>query len=463
MSEFLESVPETGGRSGTAMALPPIESIRSEVWALAWPVILSFALDSILGLASMLMVGRLGAEAVGAVGLATQILGAVRAGIAAVGTGTIALVARYIGGNDRDTAEEVLKQSVIFGVLVSTVIAVPVIIFAPQLMELFQVKGQMASMGARYLQVVMLSEPFQGIFLMCASALRGAGDTRTPLWIGGIIDVLAIFLNYVLIFGKFGMPALGVDGSAFATLIAISVGGLLFFWALSLDGMVLNFRWHRLLPDWGMGWRILRVGNPAAIEQLVIQFGFVAYVAFVASYGDKEVAAYFIGVRILALSFLPGFGFSSASATLVGQGLGAGDPEFSRKAGWVSTRLAIILMSAMGLVFVVFARQIAGLFIDDPQVIDYTVTFMYALGAAQPLMAIDWTITGALRGAGDSQFPLYGSLAGFYGIRLFVTILIARHHGPIVWIWWSLLLDYIVRSAIKGWRFRTGKWMTVEV
>src|ERR1039458_7426497 len=206
MSEFLESVPEVGAQSGVAMTLPPIERIRFEVWALACPCFLSSGLDSILGLSSMLMVGRLGANAVGAVGLAMQILGAVRAGIAAVGTGTVALVARYIGANDRDSAEDVLKQSVVFGVLVSTIIAIPVIIFARPLMGLFQVKGEMADMGARYLQVVMLSEPFQGIFLMCASALRGAGDTRTPLWIGGIIDVLAIFLNYVLIFGKFGLP-----------------------------------------------------------------------------------------------------------------------------------------------------------------------------------------------------------------------------------------------------------------
>jgi putative MATE family efflux protein len=463
MSELLESVPELATEPGAAVVLPPVEAMRAEVWALAWPVILSFALDSILGLAAMLMVGRLGAEAVGAVGLATQILGAVRAGIAAVGTGTVALVARYIGAQDRDNAEEVLTQSVVFGVLVSTVIAIPVIVFATPLMGLFQVKGQMAAMGARYLRVVMLSEPFQGIFLMCASGLRGAGDTRTPLWIGGIIDVLAIFLNYVLIFGKFGIPPLGVDGSAFATLIAIAIGGLLFFWALSFEGMVLGFRWDKLWPDFGLGWRILRVGNPAAIEQLVIQFGFVAYVAFVARYGEKEVAAYFIGVRILALSFLPGFGFSAASATLVGQGLGARDPVFSRKAGWESTGMAVVMMTAMGLVFIVFARQIAALFIDDHQVILYTVAFMYALGAAQPLMAVDWTITGALRGAGDSRFPLYGSLAGFYGMRLFLTILIWYHHGNIIWIWWSIIADYVVRSGLKTWRFTGGKWETVEV
>src|SRR5260370_23762960 len=209
MSDFFDAIPEVipEVQGPVAMTLPPIERIRSEVWALACSVILSFGLDSILGLLSMLMVGRLGAEAVGAVGLATQILGGVGAGIAAVGTGTVALVARYIGANDRDSAEEVLKQSVVFGVLVSTIIAIPVIIFARPLMGLFQVKGEMAEMGARYLQVVMLSEPFQGIFLMCASGLRGAGDTRTPLWIGGVIAVLAIFFYFVLVFLEIAFPA----------------------------------------------------------------------------------------------------------------------------------------------------------------------------------------------------------------------------------------------------------------
>ena len=457
----MEPVPEV--RRGAAMVLPPPERMRSEVWALAWPVIISFALDSILGLAAMLMVGRLGAEAVGAVGLATQILGAVRAGIAAVGTGTVALVARHVGSGNRDDAEETLKQSVIFGVLVSTIIAIPVIVFAPQLMALFRVKGLMATMGARYLQIVMLAEPFQGIFLMCMAALRGAGDTRTPLWIGGFIDVIAIVLNYMLIFGKWGAPAMGVDGSAIATLIAIAAGGLLFFWVLSLEGMALNFHWHRLRPDFALGRRILAVGNPAAIEQLIVQFGFVAYVAFIAHYGDPEVAAYFIGVRILALSFLPGFGFASASATLVGQGLGAGDPDFSRRVGWVATKMAIVLMTAMGLVFVIFAHPIAAVFIDDKVVIWYTVQFMYALAAGQPLMAIDWTISGALRGAGDSRTPLYGSVAGFYGMRLFLTVLIVRVHGPIVLIWWTLIADYIVRSAIKAWRFRGEHWVTIRV
>src|SRR5580658_7182567 len=140
MSEFLEAVPELQGQAGAEINLPAVEGMRAEVWALAWPVILSFALDSILGLAAMLMVGRLGAEAVGAVGLATQILGAVRAGIAAVGTGTIALVARYVGANDGDNPGDLLEQPVSWRVNVSFLITHPVNVFARPAMSLFQVK-----------------------------------------------------------------------------------------------------------------------------------------------------------------------------------------------------------------------------------------------------------------------------------------------------------------------------------
>jgi Na+-driven multidrug efflux pump len=120
-------------------------------------------------------------------------------------------------------------------------------------------------------------------------------------------------------------------------------------------------------------------------------------------------------------------------------------------------------MSAFGLVMFIFAWQIAGLFIDDPEVIGYTVAFMHALAAAQPLMGVDWTLTGALRGAGDSSFPLYASLAGFYGLRLFITVLVWHVGGSIILIWWSLLADYTVRATLKTWRFRTGRWQNVEV
>jgi Na+-driven multidrug efflux pump len=121
------------------------------------------------------------------------------------------------------------------------------------------------------------------------------------------------------------------------------------------------------------------------------------------------------------------------------------------------------LMTVLGLLIYIFAYPIARVFIADPGVIFFTVAFMHALGAAQPLMAVDWTLTGSLRGAGDSQFPLFASVAGFYGLRLALTVAIAHYGGPVTLVWWSLLADYALRSSLKWWRFRSGRWETIEV
>jgi len=191
--------------------------------------------------------------------------------------------------------------------------------------------------------------------------------------------VLAIFLNYVLDLRQVRISRARVDGSAVATLLAISIGGILFFYALSVDGMVLNFRWKELWADFDLGRRILSVGNPAAIEQLIIQFGFVAYVAFVARYGEKGSCRIFHRrANPGAVVFCPASDFSAASATLVGQGLGAGDPKFSRKAGWESTGMAVVLMSAMGLLFIVSRMRLYG------NGIEYTVQFMSRWPPAHP-------------------------------------------------------------------------------
>src|SRR5262249_17912508 len=139
------------------------------------------------------------------------------------------------------------------------------------------------------------------------------------------------------------------------------------------------------------------------------------------------------------------------------------DPAYSRHAGWRSTEMAVIFMGVMGGLIFFFARGIAALFIDDAEVIYYAIGFMQALGAAQALMAIDWTLTGGLRGAGDSQFPLVASLVGFYGLRLLLTIMVWYYHWPIFWIWWSILADYTARASLKAFRFYQGKWETIEV
>jgi putative MATE family efflux protein len=340
---------------------------------------------------------------------------------------------------------------------------IPVIAFASEIVALFGVEAAVVEQGGAFVQLVMLSIPQSAILFVIGSGLRGAGDMRTPLIIGVMVNLLNIAGNYVLIFGKLGLPALGVRGSALATTIAFTAGTVLGLLLLARGRLVLQMGRHGLRPHGDTIRRLLVIGYPAAGEQMIMQIGFFFYLAFAARYGTSAVAAYFIGVRILAVSFLPGFGFAAAAATLVGQNLGALRPALAERSGWESNRLAIYLMSVCGVIIFVAARPMAALFVDDPSVIRDTVSFIRTLAVAQPLMGIDFTIGGALRGAGDTRFPLVAVFVGFYGFRLAFAYLAVLLHLSLPWVWFALMGDYIARAVLKTWRFQTGRWKTIAV
>jgi putative MATE family efflux protein len=434
------------------------------IWSLAWPAIMTFGLESLVGLIDTLMVGRLGASAVAGVGVATQILNAVSVMNMALATGTVALVARHVGANERHVAEAVLQQSLYVAVLLGLAVAIPVVVWAPQLVAIFQVDAGVLAAGTGFVRTIMFAVPSMAMFAVIAAALRGAGDMRTPLAIGALVNVLNVCAAYLLIFGKFGLPALGVRGAALASTMAFTVGALLGLASLLRSTSVLQLRRKRLRPDLELARRIGAVGSPTGLEQLLMQIGFLMYLSIAARYGTSAVAAYFIGVKILALSFLPGFGFSAAASTIVGQQLGARQPQSAERSGWEANRLAMILMSIAGLVIFLLARPIAQLFIDDPEVVGDTVSFIHVLALAQPLMAADSTLGGALRGAGDTRFPLLTVIFGFYVARLGCAWAAAHVFAlPLIWVWAALLGDYVTRAVLKAWRFNTGRWKRIHV
>jgi len=449
------------------MAISPTATRREMmriIWSLAWPAIMTFGLESLVGLIDTLMVGRLGATAVAGVGVGTQILNAVSVMNMALATGTVALVARHVGANQRPAAEAVLQQSIYVALTVAALIAVPVALWAPHLVSIFQVDAGVLDAGSGFIRMIMLGVPSMAMFAVIAAALRGAGDMRTPLQIGALVNVLNVAVAYVLIFGKLGLPALGVRGAALASAIAFSVGALLALTSLLRRTSVLRLRSARLWPDLTISRRVLAVGSPTGVEQLLMQIGFLLYLGIAARYGTSAVAAYFIGVRILALSFLPGFGFGAAASTIVGQQLGARQPRAAERSGWEANRLAMVLMSLAGIVIFIFARSIAEVFIKDPEVVGDAVRFIHVLAAAQPLMAADSTLGGALRGAGDTRFPLVTVIVGFYGARLgFAWCAASLLSLSLFWVWAALLGDYVMRAVLKAWRFNSGRWQRVEV
>lgn len=434
------------------------------IWSLAWPVILTMSLEAVVGLVDMIMVGRLGPTPVAGVGVAMQILFAVHTVMFAVGTGTIALIARRIGAGEIDIASRILGQSILVVLVLVVAVVGPVAYFAPQILAAFNVEDEVVAVGVPFLRVLMIGLPADAIIIVGAFALRGAGDTRTPLAVSAVVNLVTVAGNYVLIFGKLGLPAMGATGAALGNVCAYFIGAWMLLYLLTRGGLVLALPrgWWR--PDLTLMRQVVSIGYPSALEHILMQLGFFFYFVFAAEYETSAVAAYVIGVRILGLSFLPGFGFAAAASTLVGQNLGAGQPEQAARSGFGATVMSIVMMSLAGLVIYLAAEPVARLFVDDPIVIAKAVSFIHVLAAAQPLMAIDFTLGGALRGAGDTRFPLVAVLLGFYVCRLGTAYAVTFvFHLDLFWLWFALVPDFVMRCVLKSWRFHSRRWQTIRI
>ena len=434
------------------------------VWELAWPTIVASATQTLVRWADLKMVGDLGVEAVAGVSAGGLVYWLLQSIVMAVTTGLVALVARAVGARDERLADETLKQSIVLGTLFGLGTLVALLPFTDALIAIYGVEPLVVSYGSEYLVFLLLGNvPFTLTFVF-ASALRAAGDARTPLWIGVIANVLNVFLNWVLIYGHLGAPALGVAGAGLASSLAMLFQVLL-FWPLWLGRRtILRPTRASFRPDTRLWRRIMHIGYPAALEGVLFHLGLFAFMRIITIYGTAEFTAYQVGAQILAFSFLPGLGFTSAAATLVGQHLGDGQAQLAARAGWRSTLGAIATMSGLGAAIIALAEPIARWFIDDAEVVPLIVDFIWILGAVQPLMAIEFALGGALRGAGDTRFPLLTIFIGLFMCRLAPASVAALVFGASIQVVWScLILDYLIKAILLVARFQRGRWKQIEV
>ncbi|MEE8557177.1 MAG: MATE family efflux transporter, partial [Myxococcota bacterium] len=326
--------------------------------------------------------------------------------------------------------------------------------------SVFRLEEETIGLAATFIRWMSLFNVAFALNFVLGTALRAAGDTRTPLWIGVITNVINVVLVYGLVYGRLGLPSLGVAGAAIANGIAFSATAVLFLVLWWRGLLVLGTGPPRAVERSRIR-RLVHIGYPAGLEQAVWQGGFIGFLWVVALYGTAPYAAYGIGVSILAFSFVVGFGFSIAASTLVGQHLGARDPAGATLAGWRAAGLSVASMVAFGLAIILAAEPIAAFMIDDPEVVRLTVVFIYMLGGVQPLMAIEFTLGGALRGAGDTRFPLLSILAGLIGTRLVLAGTFAWMGLTVEWVFGALMAHYLVTSTMLTLRFRSGRWKTL--
>lgn len=421
-------------------------------------------LQTMLGVVNMMMVGRLGPASIASLGVAQQIMFTLQVAYAGLAVGNTALVARAVGARDLDQAQRIAKQSLMMGAVVAALITAFGLAFAGQLIGLMGAGPDMAELAVPYLRIVICGSLFMMIMFIGNGTLRGAGDTRLPMLITGFINLVNLDLGYLLIFGKLGLPALGINGAGLASLTSQAIG----------SGVVLYVLFSgrsRLKIDWGSGWRLdlglvkrlLNIGTPAAVEQVFMRLGMTTYSAMVISLGTLVYAAQNIIFTIVSFSFMPGFAFGVAATTMVGQSLGAKNPARADESGWEATRLGVIWMSLMGLGFFVFAEPLMGLFTSDPRVIAHGAPCLRLVAWAQPMQAFSLVLAGGLRGAGDTRWTMIITTGSVWLLRVPLSYLFGIVFGlGLVGVWLGNALDSLLRGLAVTWRYYSGRWQKIR-
>ncbi|NPV06654.1 MAG: MATE family efflux transporter [Anaerolineae bacterium] len=452
-------------RQITTVVPESASGVARAVNTLAWPITIENLFQTALGTANMMMAGRLGAEAVAGIGTSTQLLLVLQASIAALTTGTTVLVARVIGAGRPEEASDITKQSLSLGVLVSLLFAAIGLFLSDSLIRAMGAEAEVVTLGARYLRVVTGASVFLVTMLVCSAALRGSGDTRAPMKVTGMINFINVAVSYVLIFGRLGLPALGVAGAAWGATAARAVGTAVLLAILVRGDRGVSIRGR---AGWGvnpgMVWRLLRLGLPSMGEQFFISGGNLLYGVVAMSLGTVVYATQRITFQAISLAFQPGMGFALGATAMVSQCLGAGRPDLSERAARHATTMAALWMSGAGGLMALFGRQVMGLFSSDAEIIAIGSSALIVLALSQPFQAVAQVTAGSLRGAGDTRFPMLSSFLGVWLFRLPFSYLF----GPVLgWglpgIYIANTLDGAARATATVLRYRTGRWRFIRV
>lgn len=432
---------------------------------LAMPVIIENVLQVLLGTTDTFFAGKLHGNAIAGIGVTNLIMNIYIAFFTAVGVGTTAIIARSIGDKQVDKARDVLKQSIILALGIGVIVGIMSMLFAEPLLIFLGAESEVLEYAMPYFMVVAVPCVFLCLMQVLSSALRGAGDTKTPMIAAAIANILNIVLNYVLIFGILDFKGLGILGAGLATTISRIIAVVVLIHKVNKGVTVLQFN---IRGKWSIDKELMgsitRIGIPAGIEKLIMRLGQLLYGSMIITLGTSSYIAHNIAGTIESYSYLPAMGFGVAATTLVGQNLGSNNPEEAKKYAFISNALSTVLMIILGIGFFIGAPTLAGLFTKDEQVKELVVTVLRIIALFQPFLSLSMIMASALQGAGDTKFPMYSTLIGIWGIRVtcgyFLAVVL---NLGLVGIWIAYALDITVRSILLLVRFIRGKWSMIKI
>lgn len=440
-------------------------NLTRTVFRLAWPVVIQQVALTTVQLVDTFLVGHLGADALAGVGLASILYWVPISGMMAVGIGATAVVARNVGAGNPQRSEVTLRSAQMLALIWGLAMAAVYFVAAAPMLRVMGAEPAALAQGVDYMQAAALGIPFYSVLFASNACLQGAGDTRTPMLIMLVVNLINGVLSWVLINGVGPFPEYGVQGAGLGYVGAAIAGAVLAAYSVLRRNSVVHLSLSKVTSIESVETRrILKVGLPTGAEQLQFMASFLLYTRIIATLGTTALAAHQVALRIEGLTFQPGFALGVAATTLVGQALGAKRPDLAEKAAAAAGRIAFVFMTAVGVTLMIFGGPITRLFIDDDEVVDIGRKLLLIFGIALPALSVSLSLGGALRGAGDTRAVLGIMTIGVWGVRLVPAYFLAVVVGlGVPGAWLAAVMDINVRAILMFLRFRQGRWKRIDV
>ena len=446
-------------------------NVRKEIINITSPVFIELLLGTLFGMVDMIMLGQYGTSAIStasiaAVGITNQLMFIGLSLVQSLSIGATAMVARYIGAKNYDRVEPVVKHIIIMSQLF---IVLPLLFialtFTPGVMKFLGGHEDVISIGMPYFRIIVLGFVFQAFNFSIFASLRGAGDTKTPMKINLIANLFNVIGNAILIYGLFGAPELGILGAGISTSLSQVVASVLLVRYILRPESTIHInlkKKFRINKD--IMYNLIKIGIPAAMEQIVMRLGILLYVKIIATLGTVAYATHQIGINILNLSFTPGQSFGIAASTLAGRSLGAKDPDLAEKYINTCRKIGTLIAVGMGLILFFFGPGIASLYSNDNAVVSEASNILKLMAFIQPFQCSQLVLFGGLRGAVVTVWTLISTFVGVLGVGLALAYYFVMILGMgLIGAWLAVLIDQFIRWILITIRFKTNKWKYITI
>src|ERR1041385_9115323 len=433
--------------------------IGRSIILLAIPMVLEMCMESIFAVVDIKWVSYLGPDAMATVGLTESMLTIIYALAIGLSIGATAMVARRIGEHDADGAARAATQSVILGLLVATILALIGAPLAPRLLAAMGAAPSVIEHGVWFTRIMLACNVTVVMLFMINAIFRGAGDAAIAMRVLWLANALNIVLGPCFIFGLGPFPKLGIAGAAVATNIGRGTGALYAFSRLVRKGGRFEIKRHHYRLDLAIMGRLIRLSSTATFQVFIGMASWIGLVRTISSFGTDVVAGYVDGIRVILFALLPSWGMSNAAATMVGQALGAKKAERAERAVWKAGFYNLIFLGVVGLIFVLFARQIIGLFTTDPNVMPYGVDCLRIVAYGFLFYAYGMVLTQSFNGAGDTWTPTIINLFVFWLWELPLAYALSKifGFGP-RGVFLAITIAFSTLAIVSALVFRTGRW-----